>query len=222
MNRRELSGDLEEALRMSIDYRQALIWTCMPAIVVDFDADRQTCSCRVAIKMSFLGKDGLYTEVEVPLLRDCPVKFSSGGGVTLTFPIKPDDEVLVVFANRCIDSWWSEGGVQSQAEFRMHDLSDGFVLPGIKSQVNKFPVNTSAARLTMNDGSAYVEMNASTGDVIVKSTNIKLDGKVTVTGDLIVQGKADVTGTVKSGSVSLSTHTHPGVTPGGGSTGTPI
>ena len=63
-----------------------------------------------------------------------PVVFPGGGGFALTFPVAAGDECLVVFASRCIDAWWQSGGVGEPMEPRMHDLSDGFALIGVRSQ----------------------------------------------------------------------------------------
>src|SRR5690606_4330979 len=113
---------------------------------------------------------GEFEELRIPLLLDCPVVFPGGGGVTLTFPIKPGDEALVVLASRCIDSWWQLGGVQGQAEQRMHDLSDGFVLAGVRSQPRRFTVDTEAAQLRTDDGTALIELNPTSKAVRVQTT----------------------------------------------------
>ena len=102
----------------------------MPAVIVDFDPVAMTCSAQPAIRARVTAPSGGQQHMPLPLLLDCPVYFPSGGNCTLTFPVKPGDECLVVFASRCIDAWWQSGGVQDQAEMRMHDLSDGFVFVG--------------------------------------------------------------------------------------------
>ncbi|MFW8450019.1 Gp138 family membrane-puncturing spike protein, partial [Klebsiella pneumoniae] len=71
-------------------------------------------------------ESGAQVSVNLPLLVDVPVVFPRGGGCTLTFPVKPGDECLVIFADRCIDFWWQSGGIQEPVDERMHDLSDAF------------------------------------------------------------------------------------------------
>lgn len=109
-----------------------------------------------------MAPDGSTQSVNLPMLLDCPVGWQGGGGVTLTFPINPGDECLVVFASRCIDAWWALGGIQEQAELRMHDLSDGFAFVGVRSKPRSFAVSTDAAQLRTDDGLAYVEVNPTT------------------------------------------------------------
>jgi phage baseplate assembly protein gpV len=189
MDRRERYSDPQEALRAAMEGHQSKLWTALPGIIVAFDPVRQTCDVQPSISATVIQQDGSFKELKMPILLDCPIQFPSGGGVTLTFPILSGDEVLVVFSSRCIDAWWSQGGVHVQPEFRMHDLSDGFVLPGVKSQSTKFTVSTTAAQLRTNDGQAYIELNPTTHNVKINTSGdltAIVGGKVTatVTGDL--------------------------------------
>ena len=130
MNRLESLNDPEASLRAGMRGALAETWTAMPAVIVDFDPVAMTCSAQPAIRARVTAPSGGQQHMPLPLLLDCPVYFPSGGNCTLTFPVKPGDECLVVFASRCIDAWWQSGGVQDQAEMRMHDPSDGFVFVG--------------------------------------------------------------------------------------------
>jgi hypothetical protein len=99
----------------------------------------------------------------------------------MTFPVKDGDEGLVVFASRCIDKWWRDGGVQEQTEYRMHDLSDGFAIPGFRSQKRTLDnVSTTAVQLRSDDGKKYVELDDK-GKITLKSE----DGQVVVTKDSV-------------------------------------
>ncbi|MDR8345712.1 hypothetical protein FPK41_22485, partial [Acinetobacter baumannii] len=81
-----------------------------------------------AIKGAEKDESGAEVSVNLPLLVDVPVVFPRGGGCTLTFPVKPGDECLVIFADRCIDFWWQSGGIQEPVDERMHDFSDAFCI----------------------------------------------------------------------------------------------
>lgn len=165
IDRRERIADPEEILRIAMDGAQSKLWTALPGIIFSFDSDAMTCKVKPSIAAYVTDETGNTSEESLPVLNDCPVVFPGGGGATLTFPIKPGDECLVVFASRCIDSWWQLGGVRGQAEIRMHDLSDGFVLPGVRSQPRKFSVSTTAAQLRSDDGAAYVEINPTSHNI---------------------------------------------------------
>ncbi len=226
MDRRQRYGNQEELLRIAGQNTQSQLWTALPGIIVSFDASAMTCKVQPSISGNQTNEDGTQETIAMPVLTDCPVFFPSGGGCTLTFPVKAGDECLIVFASRCIDSWWQQGGVQGQADIRMHDLSDGFVLPGVRSQPRAFSVSTSAAQLRSDDGAAYVEINPTShkltahtsGDieatasgqitmtapvVTINSPQIVLNGQVTQGqgsngGNMSLQGPLTVVDTITS------------------------
>ena len=160
MKRLENLNDLEAAIGAALRGALAQTWTAMPAIIGDFDPVAMTCTAQPAIRARITTPEGREQNATLPLLVDCPVYFPSGGNCTLTFPVKPGDECLVVFASRCIDAWWQSGKVQNQAEVRMHDLSDGFVYVGVRSQPRVLPaVSTRATQLRSDDGSTFLELD---------------------------------------------------------------
>jgi hypothetical protein len=117
---------------------QAQMWTAFPGIVEAFNADN-TVNVTPAIQGSVILPTGIVQQVNLPLLQKCPVVFPMGGGIALTFPITAGDEVLIVVASRCIDTWWEKGGINPPVMLRMHDINDGFCIPGITSLPNVFP-----------------------------------------------------------------------------------
>lgn len=76
-----------------------------------------------------------------PLLLDVPVFFPGN----FTFDVNAGDECLVVFADRCIDAWFQNGGISPAMTARMHDMSDGFAFVGFSSRKN---VPAEAVNLT--------------------------------------------------------------------------
>lgn len=243
-NREELTDEGGILLRVALQGLQSGIWTALPGIITKFNAAQQTCEVQLSVKGKVLDSKGVSTWVQLPLLVDCPVVFPSGGGFVMTFPLAVDDEVLVVFASRCIDSWWQSGGIQVQAELRMHDLSDGFVIPGPRSLPNVAPaISTDNVELRSLDGTTKISMapdgtiNLKTagnvkvvagGEADVTAPAIKLVGHVTITGDVTVTGKIDATGKVTALDLatplvpSYALHNHGGVTTGSGFTNIPF
>lgn len=200
----EIYNDPNETRVRELNGRFAQAWTALPGIVQSFNAAQQTVVVQPAIRAVVFDVNGVATNMQLPLLLDCPVQFPSGGGFTLTFPVASGDECLVVFASRCIDAWWQSGGVQNQAVMRMHDLSDGFAVLGFSSVPRVIgSVSASATQLRSNDGSTYVEVGPS--EITLKATNISLLGALTNNGKNIG-----------------STHAHSGVQSGGSNTGAPV
>jgi hypothetical protein len=202
VDRRERVGSMDEVLLATQDSLQAKMWTALPAIVQSWNRTENTVVAQPSIEAQVRNLSGVWTNTKLPLLLDVPVVFPGGGGFTMTFPLAVGDEVLVVFASRCIDAWWKYGGIQVQAFLRMHSLSDGFAIPRPTS-VPRVPGSISAANVQIraDDGATVIEMTPA--DVI----NITAPGGVNIVGNLRVTGSVTAGyGTV--GSVGLQTHTH--------------
>ena len=218
MDRRERSPNQEELLRLAFRGMQARLWTSLPGIVDRFDAARMTVDVKPAINGRLRAPDGSVSSVEMPMLLDCPVLWQGGGGVTLTFPIAAGDECLVVFASRCIDAWWSQGGVQNAPDLRMHNLSDGFALVGVRSVPRSFAASTTEAVLRTDDGTAYFKLNPASkvftmtapGGINLNGVTIDPNGNMNSPGT--ITGQVDVFAGTKSG----KTHTHPAGSPNTG------
>jgi Phage protein Gp138 N-terminal domain len=154
------------AIKAALGDHQANIWTALPAIVQTFDATKLTVEAQPTIQAQVRQPGGKWVDTTIALCVDCPVLFPGGGGFTFTFPIAKDDEGLLVFSSRCIDAWHQQGGVQKQADLRMHDLSDGFFIPTGGLSLPKVVANVSAnsAQLRSNDGNTVIELAA--GNVV--------------------------------------------------------
>ena len=238
MDPRERLNDPEEAQRAALDGRQARIRTAHPGIVVSADLDAQTLSVQMAIQGAIDGPDGNTTNANMPLLVDVPICWPRAGGFALTFPVAPGDEVLVVFGDRCIDSWWQSGGVGAPLEPRMHDLSDAFAILAPTSQPKRLTgVSGTAMQLRNEAGTAYIEITA-VGDINTVGRNVTQ----TATGTMLFTAAG--IGYVSTGGVPVtwsaaaialtgaslthnginvgSTHTHGGVQTGSGNTGGPV
>ena len=244
------SGELAETINASSDDSSSQLRVAMPGIIQSFDAVAVTCVVQPAIKGSISDSDGNITSVDLPLLMDVPVQFPRGGGVTLTFPISAGDECMVIYADRCIDFWWQNGGVQEPVDDRQHHSSDAFAIVGPQSQARKISgISTTGAQLRTDDGAAFIELSPSTHNVKVITTGkleanadggteitsptIVLNGAVTINGPLTqgqgsaggdakMQGPVQVVNDVTAGSISLQGHRHSGVQTGSGNTGGPL
>lgn len=191
MDRRERSASLDTAVLAALQGFQTELWTALPGVVASgLDPARRTVTVQPSVQARAQNKDGSFEWVTLPVLPDVPVYFPEGGGVTLTFPVRAGDECLVVFASRCIDAWWQSGGVQSQADLRLHDLSDGFALVGVSSVPRVIPdISTSRAQLRSNDHEAFVEIDPSTHLVRVKTSG---DLQAEVGGDVDVEADGGI------------------------------
>lgn len=202
-DRRELGTDETMVFTALLEAMGASMWSAMPARVTSFNASRMTCELVVAIQARVRLPNGEFQFVDVPPLVDCPVLFPGGGGYTLTFPVAAGDEALVVFASRCIDSWWDTGSAvpQPPSEFRMHDLSDGFALIGPRSRPRALSpaVLTDGVELRSNDRTSRVTMGPAgavsviaTGTLRIQAPTIQLVGNVDASGGTLTHNGVNV------------------------------
>lgn len=218
MRRTERLNDIEESLRLALEAERAGIWTALPAIVVAANLAAQTVSAQPTIQGTITGPDGVARNVNLPLLVDVPIVWPRAGGFALTFPVAAGDEVLIVFASRCIDSWWQSGGIGAPAEVRMHDLSDGFAILAPTSQPKRLGgVSSSNVQLRDSAGSTFVEITPSGAVNIVAATSINLTApSIKFHGEVQQDG-----GALVSNGITYGTHKHTGVQTGGGTSGGP-
>jgi hypothetical protein len=153
------------------------IRVAIPGIIDSFDATTQTVTVQPAIREKIQNEDGSQEWVNLPLLVDVPIVLPRAGNFVLTMPITKGDECLVMFADLCIDAWFSNGGIQNQIEKRRHDLSDSFAILGCWSQPEKLPYySTDTTQLRNLAGTSYIEVT-DTGINLVGAA-IRINGHV--------------------------------------------
>lgn len=235
-DQRELQGNLEEAIRAAIDGYIGELWTALPGNIISYNPADLTCVAQPNINAYVRKQDGTFFWAGLPPIVDCPVVFPNGGPFVITFPIQPNDECLIIFQSRCIDGWWQNGGQQNQPEIRFHDYADAIVIVGPFSQAGLVDnVDPDNLQIRNIDGLTYIELDpdgsvniVSKGGATIEingtsgAIEINAPGGLTVNGNLVVNGTVVGTDEGTFNSVPVSTHTHGGVTTGGGDTGPPI
>ncbi len=141
----------------------------VPGRIQSFDISKKTASIQLLFSTQLAGG----TTVNYPVLVDCPVFTPQGGGGAFQAPIDAGDPCLVVFADRNIDAWFTNG-MQPAIPFdqiggqpgRMHDLSDGMAFVGFNSLSDALP-SYSADELRMIMAGSKVAISKATGLVTV-------------------------------------------------------
>lgn len=163
---RERWNDSEEASRSAHESHESQMWTALPGIVEAHDTEKNTIKVNSAVKLKHVKQDGTSEWIQMPTFEDVPILYTGGGGASITPPMKKGDEVLLVFASRSVENWHQQGGVQNQTSARMHDLSDGFAIPGFRSQPRKLSnVNADKWQLRTDDGQTYVEFDPTSKEI---------------------------------------------------------
>lgn len=155
-------------------------WCHIPAVVVTnpqgnaFNAQKMTVSVQPTIK-EVIRNGAVPTITTLPILDDVPIKIPTGGGWSLTLPIKLGDECELSFQDMAFDMWWQNGGIQKQPDgalFR-HDIGDAFAEFGVRSVPNVIPnYSTTSAQLRNDSGTVLIDLAAA--GITLTAPSIKL------------------------------------------------
>lgn len=144
--------------------------------ITKFNAAKQTCEVKISYDKKYL-EPNEYNEIvavkkSYPLLVDVPVINLYGGDAGLTFPIKAGDKCVVLFNDRDIDDWFEgkeEGFVRTS---RLHSLTDGFALVGIRNK-NNFIDTYDEMRASLYNGDCQVGVGAD--KILIKNAMYSLN-----------------------------------------------
>lgn len=230
-----MTTGLYDTIAAVIAEQQADIHTCLIGRVARVGTD--TIDVQPIINREVDGKS-----VPLPLFPSVPPLFMQGGDSYSAHKITVGDYCLLIINERCFDRWYSGADMQSPPDQRMHNYSDAFAIVGVNPKGKAIPIPT----VTTEMGDRYFEGDhehlgdaEQTGDKII-------NGDLTVNGNVTVNGNITCTGTIAAGNftglgggamtstvtietsedmvasgVSLKSHTHGGVLPGGDDTGEP-
>ena len=151
---------------------------------------------------SFTAPD--WQEIPYPTIHNVPLQYpcGNGGKSGCTFPVKPGDTCIIIFADHQIENFLS--GEKSD-DMRNHSMNDAYAIPTLFSDsVPTLKSNPNDVCL-FNNGSLVVLNSSSMTINLADGTSVSIGG-----GDLVVNG------------ISVVHHVHSGVTPGGGNTGEPV
>lgn len=209
---KQVASDEYADRQAQIDNKLMDVHTALPAIIISFDANKRTVSAQPTIQRVFSDGEGKAGADNLPPCVDVPVVFPMGGGYELTFPINKGDECLLIFAERCIDSWFETGQPSEPADFRQHDLSDAFAIVGVRSLANIQPVWTEGVELHGNGNHVRIDdssVELGAGGATLKLTSSGLNCSVPITAPNVITDKMNV-----------NAHVHSGVQSGPSNTGT--
>jgi protein gp138 len=190
--------DLPTRLREAVEQWNRTRWqllcdlrVAIPAVVVSFNSTTQCVRVQPAIQENVL-VNSVPTPTSLPILggdagqEDIPILVPRGGGFSITLPIQPGDECLLVFSDMQIDSWWQSGGTENvQSYRRRHNLSDAIAVFGLWSQPRVLSnYATSSLQIRSDDGKRLIEITESAINITVTdSSPVTIStqgGKVTI------------------------------------------
>lgn len=155
-----------------LDFTQAIVqdairsgvYTVLPAKVTNVS---QLSSQQVINATPLIGRryeDGTYLEPQE--IYNIPVMFPSAGGGILSFPIKEDDGVLLLFSMRDIDNWEDSNGIDILPPYspRNHAMTDAIAIAGLYTKNNNLAPSPTDVEIKFAGSSWKMKPN---GDVVL-------------------------------------------------------
>lgn len=160
------STELSEVIRATVDTILMERNYCLPAKVVAYDRTTQYADVQVQLLQGFI--DG-STEA-IPVIPNVPVKHprANAGAAFVHMPLVPGDDVTLIFSQRSLDNWKTQGGMQDPNDQRKNHLTDAYALIGGSAIPDAFApqsengieiVNGQTAVIVYPDGKISAENN---------------------------------------------------------------
>lgn len=157
--------------------------TSYPGFAFGFDAEKQTCSVKLAIENLFVGMVDPYSLIAKQELINVKVQFIQGAGWSLTHPIPDGTPVYVHFAQRGTSHYFVSGsdkagwvnGKPAPQFFQKFSHNNGVAIVGLQPDTSAIKdFNLSAFELRNEDRSQRVSL--------VEGGNIEIvSGQTTIT-----------------------------------------
>jgi len=104
--------------------------TSMPGVVESINVGKGTVNVQPSIKRKYVKDEEV---VDLPILHNVPLAFPRAGEAALTLPVKKGCGVTLLFSQRSLDRWKSQGGTVDAGDPRHHNLADAIAIPGLYS-----------------------------------------------------------------------------------------
>lgn len=116
--------------------------------IEEVQKDKQTITAQIQVKRP----TGPDSSEKYPVLVDVPFFILQGGTAYFDLPIKKGDFCIILFNDRCIDSWYKNGSISDAPKKRKHSLSDGLALVGINPSSAVRETDGNKTRIIAPDG----------------------------------------------------------------------
>ena len=202
---------LDQAFSQIFAALTADMHTALPAQVVSFNSAEKTVSVQPVLKRLY----EYDTQAKnLPVIEDVPVVFPGSGEHWLTFDIEKDSYVLLIVAERSLETWLNQGGIVDPKQERRFDLSDAIAVPGLLPRpiAGTPPIASGTMALTDRLGTKGFKVSSAETKMFHGATSITLtDAGISVSGNilssLVVLGTVTATDFI-AGVVTLLTHIH--------------
>lgn len=162
-----MSENLEIADVMRRIFINALtgVFVARPGKVESYDATKQTMSVRPVFKQTLQKREAVEVK-DPPRLDNVPVCQPRGGGFFVSMPIQAGDYVLLVFADRALDTWLSSGKVSDPIDLRQHDINDAIAIPGVFPSASAVGDASGSNLVIGKDGGSLITIKGN-GEIVL-------------------------------------------------------
>jgi hypothetical protein len=145
-----LKSSMSDIIRALIDKVLLDVNVCLPAKITAYNPSTQYADVQIQLYQNVNGALVAY-----PPIPNVPVKHprARGGATHIHMPLQVGDDVTLVFSQRSLDNWKTEGGMTDPQDPRKHHLTDAYALIGGSSMADAFEVDDPTAIEVTNGGS---------------------------------------------------------------------
>lgn len=148
---------LQNIIKNAIEQRLLDLHTMLPGKVVSYDSATQTADVQPQIKKTF---NNGQSAVNLPVIPEVPVWFFRTVNSHIHIPLKADDYVMLIVAERSLDKFMLSDGIVDPQDSRKHNLSDCVAIPGLFPTSKKFTVtNPDDIEIVNSNGRISIKPN---------------------------------------------------------------
>jgi hypothetical protein len=211
----------------AIEQALARVSTAKIVLVKAVDTAAKTIDVQPMVSMT----DGAGTVTAHGTIYGIPYATWQFGTAAVLADPKVNDIGVMLCADRDISSVKKTKKVAPPGSSRTHDVADGVYLGGILNPDPTQWVKFTDTGMELHDKNSNVLISSSSGweftgavkfnQAVTMAGALQLGGAIVSVSGGRYSGNIDTSGTVKSGTTILGTHTHGGVSTGGGTSGPP-
>jgi hypothetical protein len=151
-----MRNHLADGIYSAFDYLIANVHTAMPAIITHYDSATKKATVKPSIKKVFANN----TVQSMPTISNVPVVMPRTTTAGLNIPVNVGDSVLLVFSERSLERWLSNGGEVEPGFDRKFDLTDAIAIVGLYSFNTQIADEEGAAFLYNQKGKIKIDKSS--------------------------------------------------------------
>lgn len=154
-NAQSASPDFTETINILIDRYMSEVHTCMPGVVVAYNAENQTATVKPSLKRFIAGD--IFSQ---PLLLEVPIIFPATKTAWLRLPVAEGDPVMLHFSEASLDRWWPNGGEVDPDIPTKFAIADAIAVLGLNAKPDAIVAKGALTSLELVNGTSWVEITA--------------------------------------------------------------